>query len=50
MRALAQTRESRRKHLLAGVLKTLSYSFPTPATMPRSMHKHVSGLVLCLLI
>ena len=35
MRALTQTGKSRRKHLMAGVLKTFSYSLPTPATMPR---------------
>jgi len=50
MRALAQTRKSRREHLMAGVLKAFSYSLPTPATMPRPVHKHVSGLVLSLFI
>ena len=49
MRAFTHARKSRRKHLVAGVLKAFSYSLPTPATMPRPVHKHVSSLmVLCL--
>jgi hypothetical protein len=50
MTTFAQTRKSRREHLMAGVLKAFSYSLPTPATMPRPVHKHVSGLVLSLFI
>jgi hypothetical protein len=34
MRAFTQTRKSWRKHLAACVLKTLSYSFPTPCHAP----------------
>jgi hypothetical protein len=36
--------KSRRKHLMADVLKAFSYSLPTPATMPRPLHKHVRPL------
>jgi hypothetical protein len=46
MRAFTQARKSRGKHLVAGVPKAFSYSLPTPATMPRPVHKHAGGLVL----
>src|SRR5580692_4349029 len=43
MRASTRARKSRRKHLVAGVPKASSHSLPTPAPMPRPVHKHVSG-------
>src|SRR6476661_757013 len=46
MRACTQARKSRGKHLVTGVPKAFSHSLPTPATMPRPVHKHVRGLVL----
>src|SRR5262249_25287465 len=46
MRAFTEASKSRRKDLVAGVSKVFAYSLPTPATMPRSVHEHVSGFVL----
>jgi hypothetical protein len=45
VRPITKTRKSRRKHMVAGVPKTPTYSLPTPATVPRSMHKNISALV-----
>jgi len=46
VRAFTESGKGRSKHLLAGVLKVLSDSLPTPATMPCPVHKHVGVFVL----